>query len=247
MTRNIRFNGTGSGDTGCPSIHEDVDTGQVIVHGPPLTEPEDVAQLQHLGPDEVAIVVPRELITDWAPKDATRQARIIDLDAFNRLFEIFEHTAWRLETRRRYASDESTETYAQFLAEGRVDWDMSSWYCRTISSQTAAGKSVARVRLVDDPATTGQRYLMVNAERNTELGEDIRTLRREDADRLKLGTEDFWIFDSRLVARLIFDDADHLTAVELITEPAEVIRYAMLRDAAWHHAVPFQQLAAATS
>ncbi|MCI3238202.1 DUF6879 family protein [Streptomyces spinosisporus] len=247
MTRNIRFNGTGSGDTGCPSIHEDVDTGQVIVHGPPLTDPADVAQLQHLGPDEVAIIVPRELITDWAPKDATRQAKIIDLDAFNRLFEIFEHTAWRLETRRRYASDESTETYAQFLAEGRVDWDMSSWYCETIRRQTAAGKTVARVRLVDDPPTAGQRYLLINAERNTELGEDIRTLRRADADRLKLGNEDFWIFDSRLVARLNFTDADELTDVELITEPAEVIRYAMLRDAAWHHAVPFQQLAAATS
>ncbi|WP_405969804.1 hypothetical protein OG496_05300 [Streptomyces sp. NBC_00988] len=246
MTRNIRFNGTGSGDTGCPSIHEDVDTGQVIVHGPPLADSEDVAQLQHLGPGEVAVVVPRELITDWAPKDRTRQARVIDLDAFNRLFEIFEHTAWRLETRRRYASDESTETYAQYLAEGRVDWDTSTWYCETIGRQTAAGKSVARVRVVDDPATTGQRYLMINAERNTDLGEDIRTLRREDADRLKLGSEDFWIFDSRLVARLNFTDADELTDVELITEPAEVIRYAMLRDAAWHHAVPFQQLASAT-
>lgn len=88
---------------------------------------------------------------------------------------------------------------------------------------------------------------MANAERNTELGEDIRTLRRADADRLRLGSEDFWIFDSRLVARLNFTEADELTDVELITEPAEVIRYAMLRDAAWHHAVPFQQLAAATS
>lgn len=247
MTRNIRFNGTGSGDTGCPSIHEDVDTGQVIVHGPPLADPADVAQLQHLGPGEVAVIVPRELITDWAPKDATRQAKIIDLAAFNRLFEIFEHTAWRLETRHRYASDESTETYAQYLAKGRVDWDMSTWYCETIRRQTAAGKSVARVRVVDAPATTGQRYLMINAERNTDLGEDIRTLRREDADRLKLGNEDFWIFDSRLVARLNFTDADELTDVELITEPSEVIRYATLRDAAWHHAVPFQQLASATS
>ncbi|MEW2498219.1 DUF6879 family protein [Streptomyces nodosus] len=246
MTRNIRFNGTGSGDTGCPSIHEDLDTGQVIVHGPPLDNPEDVAQLQHLGPDEVAVVVPRELITDWAPKDLTRRARVVDLDAFNRLFEIFEHTAWRLESRRRYASDEQTETYAQFLAEGRVDWDMNSWYCETIRRQRAAGKSVARVRLVDDPPTTGQRYLMINAERNAELGEDIRTLRREDADGLRLGNEDFWIFDSRLVARLNFTDGDELTDVELITEPAEVIRYAMLRDAAWHHAMPFQQFAAAT-
>ncbi|MFE6153672.1 DUF6879 family protein [Streptomyces sp. NPDC057889] len=238
MTRNIRFNGTGSGDTGCPSIHEDVDTGQVIVHGPPLTDPTDVAQLQHLGQDEVAVIVPRELIVDWAPKERTRQARTIDLAAFNGLFEKFEHTAWRLETRRRYASDETTETYAQFLAEGRVDWPMDTWYCETIKRQTAGGTSVGRVRLLDAPPTAGQRYLLSNAVRNAELGEDIRTMHRADADRLKLGIEDFWIFDSRLVARLNFSDDDELIDVELITEPAEVVRYSMIRDAAWHHATP---------
>ncbi|WNZ12182.1 DUF6879 family protein [Streptomyces sp. 11x1] len=247
MARNIRFNGTGSGDTGCPSIHEDAGTGEVIVHGPLLTDPGDVAQLHHLGPGEVAIVVPRELITDWAPKDATRRARVIDLAAFNRLFENFEHTAWRVETRRRYASDEATETYRQYLDEGRVDWDMRSWYCETIRRQTAAGKTVGRVRLLDEPPTEGQRYLMINAVRNTELGEDIRILRRAEAERLRLGNEDFWIFDSRLVARLNFTEADELTDVELTTEPSEVIRYSMLRDAAWHHAVPFRRLAAATS
>lgn len=246
MTRSIRFNGTGSGDTGCPSIHEDTDTGEVIVHGPPLTDPGDIAQLHHLGPGEVAIVVPRELIADWAPKDATRQARIIDLAAFNRLFEIFEHTAWRLETRRRYASDEATETYTQYLDEGRVDWDMSSWYCETIRRQTTAGKTVGRVRLFDDPPTEGQRYLMVNAGRNAELGEDIQILPRAEAERLRLGSEDFWIFDSRLVARLNFTEEDELTDVELITQPSEVIRYSMLRDAARHYAVPFRQLAAVT-
>lgn len=36
MTRRLRFNGTGSGVNGCPSIHEDLDTGEVIVHGFPL-------------------------------------------------------------------------------------------------------------------------------------------------------------------------------------------------------------------
>jgi hypothetical protein len=55
---------------------------------------------------------------------------------------------------------------------------------------------------------------------------------------------DAWIFDSRLVAVLNFDDADNLVDVELITEPAEVVRYAQVRDAAWHYAVPFEEFAA---
>jgi hypothetical protein len=64
-----------------------------------------------LSEGEVAVVVPRELLLDYAPRDATRAARIIDLNEFENLFRTFKHTAWRLETRKRYVSDEATETY----------------------------------------------------------------------------------------------------------------------------------------
>ncbi|GAA3784377.1 hypothetical protein GCM10022206_24730 [Streptomyces chiangmaiensis] len=173
-----------------------------------------------------------------------RDAKIIDLAVFNGLFEKFKHSAWRLETRRSYASDEATDAYAQFVESGNVTWDMDTWYCRTIRAQVADGKTVGRVRIVDSPPTTGQRYLMVNAERNTELGEDIRNLWRADAEELQLGDVDFWIFDSRLVAQLNFDADDNLVGVELITEPAEVVRYSMLRDAAMHHAIHCERFAA---
>ncbi|MFD4501802.1 DUF6879 family protein [Streptomyces sp. NPDC058457] len=247
MMRRLRFNGTGSGEGGCPSVHEDADSGEIIVHGPPLTDPEDIAQLRHLSEGEVPIVVPRELVADWGPKDVTRNARIIDLDAFGQLFERFEHSAWRLETRRRYASDEATDTWAQFVRGETPTWDLSSPYSVTIRGKTTGGARVGRVRLVDDPATQGQRYLLAYAEKNTALGEDIRNLSRTEADRLHLPTEDFWLFDSRLVALLNFTDDDELVDVELITEPAEVVRYAMVRDAAMHHAVPYRDFLAGMS
>jgi uncharacterized protein DUF6879 len=219
----------------------------VIVHGPPLTEPEDVAQLQHLSEGEVAIVVPRDVLVDWTPKERTRQVRTINLDEFSGLFDKFEHTAWRLETRCRYASDETTDTYRQFVDTGKADWTYDHPYCRTIREQTAQGKRVERVRIVDRPPTTGQLYLLDNAKRNSGMGEDIRNLWRADADRLRLPAEDFWLFDSRLIALLRFDDDDQLTHVDLITEPAEVVRCAMIRDAAWHHALPWKQFTAEMS
>ncbi|MYW19634.1 hypothetical protein GT039_29690 [Streptomyces sp. SID2955] len=242
MARRLRFNGTGSGGGGCPSVHEDVDSGEVIVHGPPLTDSEDIAQLQHLTEGEVAVVVPRELLVDWTPKERTRQVRTIDLDEFGELFGKFEHTAWRLETRRRYASDETNDRWRQFIETGEVgeDWaDATSVrkFRDTIRAQTAQGKRVERVRVVDQPATPGQRYLLNSAKGNIGFGEDIRNMWRADADRLKLPAEDFWLFDSRLIALLRFDDDDQLTHVDLITEPAEVVRCCMVRDAAWHHAV----------
>ncbi|ARF56959.1 DUF6879 family protein [Streptomyces gilvosporeus] len=245
MARRLRFNGTGSGVDGCPSFHEDLDSGEIIVHGPQLTDPDDLARLQHLSPGETPIVVPRELLVDFGPKEVTRVPKIIDLDAFGRLFTSLEHTAWRLEARSRYASDESTATYAQFTRGEPVVWDgLDAEWCANRRAQSALGKRFERVRIVDNPPTTGQLYLLDNAKRNSAVGEDIRNLWRADAERLQLPAEDFWIFDSRLVALLNFDDDDNLVDVELITEPAEVLRYAQVRDAAWHHAVPFQQFAA---
>ncbi|MEU6577582.1 DUF6879 family protein [Streptomyces sp. NPDC046805] len=236
--RNLRFNGTGSGGGGCPSIHEDLDSGEVIVHGPPLTDPDDVAQLQHLGAGEVAVVVPRNTLVDFGPRDGT--PRLINAeDEFDRLFSTFDHTAWRLETRRRYASDEQTEEWPQFAKGQRIDWDYDDAWCRNLRAQTRQGKRFERVRLVDSPATPGQLYLRSNAARNCAVGEDIRTLSRARAERLHLPDEDFWLFDSRLVARLLFDMDDHLTGIELITEPAAVNRYCQARDAAWHYAVPY--------
>ncbi|MCP9958628.1 DUF6879 family protein [Streptomyces sudanensis] len=237
MARRLRFNGTGSGEGGCPSIHEDLDTGEIIVHGPPLTDPESIGRLRHLSPGEVPIVVPRALLVDYGPKEVTRTPHLIDLTAFGRLFEVFEHTAWRLETRRRYASDEATDTYAQFVRGEAPSWDFSSSWAGTIRKKTSSGATVGRVRVVDRPPTPGQRYLLAHAEKNVALGEDIRNMWRDEAERLDLPTEDFWIFDSRLVALLNFDGDDNLVDVELINEPAEVVRYAQLRDRAWHHAV----------
>ncbi|MEW2132548.1 DUF6879 family protein [Streptomyces sp. NPDC005435] len=158
MARQLRFTGTDSKVDGRPALHADEGTGEIIVQGTPVTDPEDLAQLQHLGPNDAAVAVPRELLVNWGPKETERVPEIVDRDTFRRLF---------------------------------------------------------------------QRYLW-----------------REDAERTALPAEDFWIFDPRLVALLHFDDDDNLLNIELTTEPAEVVRYCVVRDAAMHHAVPRDEFAA---
>lgn len=245
MARRLRFNGTGSGEGGCPAVHEDLDTGEVIVQGRPLTDVADLKQLQFFDPEhEVAVIVPRNTLVDFGPRDDS--PHIIGLDAFARLFDRFEHMARRIETRRRYASDQETDTYAEFMRGEVPTWDMNTPWCMTIRRQVAQGARVERVRVVDHPATTGQRYLMAHAEKNTALGEKVHNLSRDEAVRLSLPEEDFWIFDARLVARLDFDEADNLMSAELITEPAAVNRYLQVWDAAWHYAVPYERFAAAS-
>jgi len=244
MARQLLFTGTDSKVDGCPALHTDADTGEIIVQGTPVTDPEDIAQLRHFGPGEAAVVVPRELIVNWGPKEMKRVPELVDRDGFRRLFETFEHTAWRLETRRGYASDRQDPDYQAFLATGSSTWDPNEPWLTNIRRQTDTGKTVSRVRIVDRPPTTEQLFLLDYASHNASAGEDIRYLWRDEADRAGLLAEDFWLFDSRLVALLHFDDDDNLLNIELITDPAEVVRYSMMRDAATHHAMPYDKFAA---
>ncbi|MFB6817143.1 DUF6879 family protein [Streptomyces sp. NPDC056347] len=244
MARRLRFNGTDSKNGGCPAIHEDLDSGEVIVQGRPLTEPEDLSRLQHFGLGDVAVAVPRELLVNHGPKEMERVPKLIGLADFGRLFETFEHSAWHLETRRGYASDREDDGYAEFLETGVAPMDLDSDWCQNIRRQTAAGKYVGRVRVVDNPPAEGQLFLLSYARVNAATGEDVRNLWREDAESAHLPEEDFWVFDSRLVAILRFDDAEVFRDVEITTEPAEVLRYCQVRDAAVHASVPYDQFAA---
>ncbi|MFE9659887.1 DUF6879 family protein [Streptomyces sp. NPDC005955] len=177
MARQLRFNGTDSRNGACPAVHEDVDSDEIIVQGRPLTDPADLAQLQHFGPGDAAVAVPRELLVNHGT--------------------------------------------------GTAPMDIDSDWCRNITSQTSAGKYVGRVRVIDQPPT-----------------EDARCVWRQDAERAHLPAEDFWLFDSRLVAILRFDDEDAFHDVEVITEPAEVLRYCQVRDRATRASVPYDQFAA---
>jgi hypothetical protein len=244
MARRLRFNGTGSGEGSCPAIHEDLDSGEVIVHGPRLTDPVALAQLQHIDEDEIPIVMPRNTLIDFGPKNRDAEPRIFTPEQFAKLFDNFQHSAWHLEMRGRYAVDEATDTYAQFVRGEAPTWDLTTPWSLGIRAKTEDGASVGRVRIVDDPPTAGQLYLLAHAEKNAALGEDIRNMWRSDAQRVNLPDEDFWIFDSHIVAVCIFDDDDNLTGAELITEPARVNQYNRLRDVAQHYAVPYRQFAA---
>ncbi|GAA0981285.1 hypothetical protein GCM10009551_024110 [Nocardiopsis tropica] len=62
-----------------------------------------------------------------------------------------------------------------------------------------------------------------------------------------LPDEDFWVFDSRTVARLHFDEDGNVLGAALSEDPAEVVRALQARDAAWHHALTFTEYMATRS
>lgn len=64
----LRFIGTTSDDGNCPTLYE-TETGDIVVQGDRLTDPEALAQLRDVKDSETFVVIPRELLTRYAPKE----------------------------------------------------------------------------------------------------------------------------------------------------------------------------------
>ncbi|MFF2385165.1 hypothetical protein [Streptomyces sp. NPDC058108] len=65
----LRFIGTTSENGNCPTLYEDTDTGDIVVQGYTVTDPEDVAQLRDVLPSESFVRIPRELLNRFTSRD----------------------------------------------------------------------------------------------------------------------------------------------------------------------------------
>jgi len=231
----LRFLGTTSDGGDCPTLYEVEGTDEILVQGDRETDPDHLAQLRDVKPSETFVRVPRELLTRFAPRSAPSE--VIPFREVAHVFTDFKHTAWRLETRRGYATDRASEAWARWKAGEDVAHDEPDAWRRNVLEQTALGKTFGRVRLVDQPPTEGQQFLLTRAPSNVAAGDDVRYLWRADAERLGLPDFDFWLIDSRTLLRFVFDDQDVTLGVIVTEDPAEVLAACQARDAAWHHAL----------
>jgi hypothetical protein len=111
---------------------------------------------------------------------------------------------------------------------------MQSWLAM-LGEATAAGRRFSRVRVVTLPLTDYSRFGVWCSQFTAGAGEDIRYLPRDRTS--DLPTHDYWLFDSRTLVRMHFDDNMGFLGGEVIVDPAEIVRHNYWRDAAWHYAV----------
>ncbi len=112
---------------------------------------------------------------------------------------------------------------------------MQSWL-DLLQETTATGRRFARVRLVSLPLTDYSRFGVWCAQFTNAAGEDIRYLDRSQAQAAGLPNHDYWLFDSRHLLRMHFDERDAFLGGEIIEDAAEIVKANYWRDAAWHYA-----------
>ncbi|MEU2955383.1 DUF6879 family protein [Streptomyces xanthochromogenes] len=143
----LRYIGTTSDDGDCPTLYEVEGTGDILVQGERVTDPEHLVRLRDVKESETFVTVPRELLARFAPRAVPNDP--IPFSEMTHMFADFQHTAWRLETRRGYASDRKGEKWQRWQAgEGIADEPFDAWRTN-VRKQTDQGKRFERVRLFD--------------------------------------------------------------------------------------------------
>lgn len=154
-------------------------------------------------------------------------------------FARYSHSAFRLELRAAYAVGFERDLFDKFRAGIPEPPDQfeefRAWY-DTIREKVAAGVTFSRVRIFDTPPTDYQRWTRYMDRWNTEAGEVIHYLAREDAARARItrafGGRDFWLFDDRRVVIMSFDTENRCIKKELSTSKSDLQRARSWRDLA---------------
>jgi hypothetical protein len=121
-----------------------------------------------------------------------------------------------------------------------MDW-FHNWLTM-IQEATKEGRRFSRVRVVTKPLTDYSRFGVFCSEYTNAAGEDIRYLARGEA--AELPDYDYWLFDSRKLVRMLFDDDENFLGGEVIEDPAAIVDHNYWRDVARHRAVRRDDFAA---
>jgi hypothetical protein len=167
-------------------------------------------------------------------------ARLVGGD-FDRIFDGFTHTAFRLETAPYYAVPTEDDAYRDFLAGTPFDLSWHQPWLAMIKAATDTGKSVRRVRVMAEPPTPYQTFELTITPHNLDAGEDIRILPSSIAEHLGLPNTEFWIFDETRVVTMLFDQDGIFQYAEITDNPHVAADHRRLRDLAWNRAIPYRR------
>ncbi|MGH3865765.1 MAG: DUF6879 family protein [Pseudonocardiaceae bacterium] len=160
-------------------------------------------------------------------------------------FHRFRYSAYRLETLQCYGNSGEDADFEAFVT-GRPrprNADHEQWQAM-VRANVQAGRIMQRVHVVTEPLS---QYLQLELTwgygPNAAAGEDIHIIAVRESEPWPLdvpeGT-DYWLFDSTELYQQHYDADRMWLGTEIVTDPARIVTACHWRDAALHHATPWQ-------
>jgi len=128
----------------------------------------------------------------------------ITYEEFDALFTSFKREALHLEMRDSYGTAAEIPHLRKWEAGEPDDagW-LQPWF-NVVRAGTQAGKVFRRARIVSEPISHYQKWVLKDTHLYVEAGKDIRWVPRSRVSTVALPGNDFWLFDDEVVVFLIF-------------------------------------------
>jgi hypothetical protein len=168
-------------------------------------------------------------------------------EAFGDLLTGLQRTAFRLEALPQYLVDSETEAFTAFkrgelLLPSRSP-DQASWESM-IRRFTDAGRVFQRVHVLPEAMTAYLRFEIEWGYAYTQAaGERISFLPPSAPESIRRSaTEDFWLFDDRILVYLIYNGEGRFLRLEKEGDDKCLADALQLRDALLQHAIPLKEV-----
>ncbi len=146
-----------------------------------------------------------------------------------------------LETRDAYGTEVELPHLAKWRQGEPDDYAWLSWWLEMLRGHRLKGRTCRRARVVSEPVSDYQRWVLSHVELFIEAGEDIRYIPRPWLTTVSLpGSGDFYVFDDELVLFLHYAGNGINSSYE-VTDDRQVIRRCKdAFEAVWDLAPPFR-------
>jgi hypothetical protein len=157
---------------------------------------------------------------------------------FDALFSVFKREAIHLEMRDSYGTDVELPHLAKWKKGEPDDSDWLQPWFDLVRAGSQQGKIFRRARIVSEPVSEYQRWVLSDTHLFVEAGEDIRWVPRSRVSLVALPGNDFWLYDDEIVVFLIFAASGLVVDRLVTTDPAAIELCRSAFEAVWELSIP---------
>jgi hypothetical protein len=162
----------------------------------------------------------------------------VTYEEFDGYFTSFKHEALHLEMRDAYGTSAEIAHLRKWEAGEPDDaaW-LEPWF-QLLRAGIRAGKAFRRARIVSEPISDYQKWVLKDTDLYVEAGEDIRWVPRSRVSTVALPGNDFWLFDDEVVIFLIFAASGLVVDRQRTTDRRVIELCRTAFEAVWKLSIP---------
>lgn len=162
----------------------------------------------------------------------------ISYDDLREHFKAFKREALHLEMRDAYGTAVEIPHLRKWEAGEPDDTGWLQPWFDLVRTGSQAGKVFRRARIVSEPVSDYQVWVLEDSHLYVEAGEDIRWVPRSRVSTVALPGNDFWLFDDELVVFLIFAASGLVVDRQSTNDPRAIALCRSAFEAVWELSIP---------